>query len=46
VIVFNDAQVENNLEDKALSLMKKFGPVHVGTSAGDFDVVPLNETEG
>ena len=46
VIVFDEAAREDNLQEKAIKLMKEFGPVHVGTSAGDMRIIPLTKTDG
>lgn len=45
-IIFDDITQIENIETEAIKLMKEFGPVHVGGPAGDFNVIPLNETEG
>lgn len=45
-IIFDNADPIPNLENEAMKLMKEFGPVHVGGSAGDFGVTHLNKTEG
>ena len=45
-IIFENANAIDNLEDKAIRLIQKFGPVSIGNSSEDFDVTDLNKTEG
>ncbi|WP_291148697.1 hypothetical protein [Flavobacterium sp. UBA7680] len=45
-IIFDNADTIPDLESEAIKLMKEFGPVHAGGSAGDFSVTHLKETEG
>lgn len=45
-IIFDNADTILNLEDEAQKLMKEFGPVYIGSPAGDFSVTHLNQTEG
>lgn len=37
---------EADLATQAINLMKKWGPVHVGSSAADFNVITLTEGPG
>lgn len=37
---------EGELAEQATDLLKKFGPVHAGSSAGDFGVIDLKEVGG
>ncbi|WP_329595010.1 hypothetical protein OG298_39905 [Streptomyces sp. NBC_01005] len=37
---------EGELAEQATALLKKFGPVHAGSSAGDFGVIDPQDTEG
>ncbi|MDH5032981.1 MULTISPECIES: hypothetical protein [Chryseobacterium] len=45
-IIFDDISIIENVKEKALQLMKEFGPVYAGGPAGDFNVIHLNLTEG
>lgn len=45
-IIFDDVSKINNIEQEALKLMKEFGPVFTGGSAGDFNVISLTKTKG
>lgn len=45
-IIFDDISIIKNVKEKALQLMKEFGPVYAGGPAGDFNVIHLNLTEG
>ncbi|MBP2615355.1 hypothetical protein [Chryseobacterium jejuense] len=45
-IIFDDITIVANVQDEAIKLMKEFGPVFAGGSAGDFNVIHLNSTEG
>eukprot|EP01129_Flabellula_baltica_P016184 TRINITY_DN8506_c0_g1_i1.p1 TRINITY_DN8506_c0_g1~~TRINITY_DN8506_c0_g1_i1.p1 ORF type:complete len:122 (-),score=22.52 TRINITY_DN8506_c0_g1_i1:46-411(-) len=44
VVIFNDPS-ENDRE-RAIDLLRTYGPVHVGTPAGDFNVIELNDEIG
>ncbi|WP_250255750.1 hypothetical protein [Chryseobacterium sp. Marseille-Q3244] len=44
-IIFDDVSNVENVRDEAIKLMKEFGPVFAGGSAGDFNVIHLNFTE-
>ena len=37
---------EGELAEQATELLKKFGPVHAGSSAGDFGLIDLEDVEG
>ncbi|MFJ6079870.1 hypothetical protein ACIQI8_00610 [Streptomyces sp. NPDC092369] len=37
---------DEELAEQATDILKKFGPVHVGSSAGDFGVIDLKDAEG
>jgi len=45
-IIFDNADTIPNLESEAIKEMKEFGPVNIGSPAGDFSVTHLNQTEG
>ncbi|BAP31977.1 uncharacterized protein CHSO_2940 [Chryseobacterium sp. StRB126] len=45
-IIFDDIATVENVQEEAIKLMKEFGPVFAGGSAGDFNVIHLNATEG
>lgn len=45
-IIFDDINQIDNIEEEAIKLMKEFGPVYAGGSAGDFNVISLKKTEG
>ncbi|WNI37837.1 hypothetical protein [Chryseobacterium sp. SG20098] len=45
-IIFDDISIIGDVKEKALQLMKEFGPVYAGGPAGDFNVIHLNLTEG
>ncbi|WP_228401584.1 hypothetical protein [Chryseobacterium sp. PMSZPI] len=45
-IIFDDITTIENVQDEAIKLMKEFGPVFAGGTAGDFSVIHLNSTEG
>lgn len=45
-IIFDDITTVGNVQEEAIKLMKEFGPVFAGGSAGDFNVIHLNSTEG
>lgn len=45
-IIFDNADTISDIESEARKLMIEFGPVNVGSSAGDFSVTHLNQTEG
>lgn len=45
-IIFDDITTVHNVKDEAMKLMKEFGPVFAGSSAGDFNTIYLNSTEG
>lgn len=45
-IIFENTDAIDNLEEEAIRLIKKFGPVFIGNSSEDFDVTGLNKTEG
>ena len=44
-IIFEDTAIKDKAA-KAIDIMKKFGPVHVGTPAGDITVTDLKYTDG
>ena len=44
VVIFSDAQA--NLREKAIEIMKEYGPVMAATSSGDFSVIDLIAAEG
>ena len=44
VVIFSDAQA--NLREKAIEIMKEYGPVRAATSSGDFSVIDLITAEG
>ncbi|MGV9249532.1 hypothetical protein [Streptomyces sp. NPDC003710] len=37
---------DGELAEQATEILKKFGPVHAGSSAGDFGVIDLKDVEG
>ncbi|MFE2586900.1 hypothetical protein [Streptomyces sp. NPDC059378] len=37
---------EGDLADQATGILREFGPVHVGSPAGDFGVIDLKDAEG
>jgi hypothetical protein len=37
---------DGDLAEQATEIMKEFGPAHAGSSAGDFAVIDLKDTEG
>jgi hypothetical protein len=39
-------QPEDDLAAQATAIMKEWGPVHAGSSAGDFSVITLNQHPG
>ena len=41
-IIFDNADTIPDIESEALKLMKEFGPVNIGSSAGDFSVTTLS----
>jgi len=45
-IIFDDISTISDIEKEAIELMKEFGPVYAGSSAGDFNVINLTETKG
>ena len=45
-IIFDDADTITDIREEAISQMKKFGPVYVGSPAADFSVTQLNKTAG
>jgi hypothetical protein len=45
-IIFDDISTVEDVKEEAVKLMKEFGPVYAGGSAGDFSVIHLNLTEG
>lgn len=45
-IIFDDISTIRDIKEEAINLMKEFGPVSAGGSAGDFSVIHLNLTEG
>ncbi len=45
-IIFDNVDTISNIEEEAIRLMKEYGPINVGTPAGDFSVTHLNKTEG
>lgn len=40
------AAPEGELAEQATDLLKKFGPIHAGSSAGDFGVIDPKDVEG
>ena len=45
-IIFDKADTIKDIKTEALRLMKAYGPVYAGSSAGDFGVTHLNKTSG
>ena len=45
IIVEKNEDVKN-IEEYSLKHISEYGPVHVGSPAGDFSVIDLTETEG
>lgn len=45
-IVFEDAAEEENLEQKAIEILKEHGEVREGEASADFQVTPLAKTVG
>ncbi len=45
-IFFDETTDANEIEVMGIEKMKKFGPVHGGSSAGDFQVFTLNDSLG
>ena len=45
-IIFDDISKIADIKEEAIKQMKEYGPVYVGGSAGDFNVIHLNQTEG
>ena len=45
-IIFDDISTIKDIKEEAIRVMKEFGPVYAGGSAGDFSVIHLNLTEG
>ncbi|WP_299675874.1 hypothetical protein [uncultured Dokdonia sp.] len=45
-IIFDETNSVENIEVEAIKLIKEFGPVSTGGSAGDFNVISLNRTKG
>ena len=45
-IVFDNADIIPDLESEAIKLMKEFGPVYAGGSAGDFGTANLGKNKG
>jgi len=45
-IIFDDITTISDIRVEAVKQMKEYGPVHVGGPAGDFEVIPLSQTEG
>ena len=45
-IIMEDTSDVNEIEKEGIEKMKEFGPVHAGSSAGDFGITTLTETEG
>ena len=37
---------QEDLAQQAITLMKEWGPVHAGSSAGDFSIITLNDEKG
>lgn len=46
VVILDKARSEDNVEDQAIALMKQFGPVYAGTSAGDMTIKQFNKPYG
>lgn len=45
-IIFDDISKVQNIEEKAIQMMKEFGPASGGGPSGDFGVIYLHTTEG
>jgi len=45
-IIFDNVDTISDLKIEAIKLMKEYGPIYVGSPAGDFSVTHLNKTEG
>lgn len=45
-IIFDNTDTIKDIKEEAIKLMKEFGPVYLGTPAGDCGVTKLNKTEG
>ncbi len=45
-LIFDNADTIPDIGEQAIKEMKEFGPVYVGSSAGDFNVIGLKQTEG
>ncbi|MEC4005670.1 hypothetical protein OX283_013450 [Flavobacterium sp. SUN052] len=45
-IIFDNADTISDIKNQSVKLLKEFGPVFAGSSAGDFDVIHLNKTKG
>jgi hypothetical protein len=43
-VVFTDSA--SGLRERAVDLMREWGPVHVGSPAADFDILPLSDHRG
>lgn len=45
-IIFDNADTIADIKEESIKLMKEYGPVYSGSSAGDFSVTHLNKTDG
>ena len=45
-VIFDSAKSSDDLEQMAISSMKKYGPVQAGGPAGDFGTISLTDTDG
>ena len=45
-IIIENLEKGETIEALAMQKMKEFGPIHVGSPAGDFNTITLNKTEG
>lgn len=45
-IIFDKADTIKDIREEAIKLMKEYGPVYAGGTAGDFGVTHLDKTEG
>lgn len=45
-IVFNDTDKIEDIRKEAFKIMAEYGPVHIGSPAGDFEVITLKKAEG
>jgi len=45
-IVFDNTDSIKNLKSEAIKIMSEYGPVHIGSPAGDFGVTNLKKAQG